>query len=132
MAYYIDLFSPDTYQKFSDSDKSISGFRERHKGVASTIKPGDKLICYVTKLSRWVGVLEVTSIYFINDSPIFTQTADPYFVRFNVNPIVWLSLENAIPVDEDIIWNNLSFTKHLPKKSLAWTGMVRGSLRKTG
>lgn len=130
MAYYIDLFSPDTYQKFSDSDKSISGFRDRQKGVASTMKPGDKLICYVTKLSRWVGVLEVTSNYFINDSPIFTQTADPFIVRFNVKPIIWLSLENAIPVDEDIIWNNLSFTKHLPKKSLAWTGMVRGSLRK--
>lgn len=130
MAYYIDLFSPDTYQKFSDSDKSVSGFRDRQKGVASTMKPGDKLICYVTKLSRWVGVLEVTSNYYINDTPIFTQTADPFVVRFNVKPVIWLSLENAIPVDEDIIWNSLSFTKHLPKKSLAWTGMVRGSLRK--
>jgi len=130
MAYYIDLFSPETYQKFSHSDKSVSGFRDRQKGVASTMKPGDKLICYVTKLSRWAGVLEVTSNYFINDTPIFAQTADPFVVRFNVKPVIWLSLESAIPVDEDIIWNNLSFTKHLPKKSLAWTGMVRGSLRK--
>lgn len=130
MAYYIDLFSPDTYQAFTNSDKSVSGFRDRQKGVAASMRPGDKLICYVTKLSRWVGVLEVTSNYFINDAPIFTPTADPFVVRFNVKPSVWLTLEKSIPVDEDICWNNLSFTKHLPKKSLAWTGMVRGSLRK--
>lgn len=130
MTYYIDLFSPETYQKFSDSDKSISGFRDRQKGVAATMQPGDKLICYVTKLSRWIGVLEVSSKYFIDDTPIFTQVADPYVVRFNVKPNIWLPLENCIPVDEDICWLNLSFTKLLQKKSLAWTGMVRGSLRK--
>jgi hypothetical protein len=130
MAYYIDLFSPDTYLAFSNSDKTVSGFRERQKGIAATMRPGDKLICYVTKLSRWVGVLEVTSNYFINDNPIFTTIADPFVVRFNVKPNVWLPLDKSIPVDEDISWNNLSFTKQLPKKSLAWTGMVRGSLRK--
>lgn len=130
MAYYIDLFSPDTYQAFTNSDMTVSGFRERQKGVAATMRPGDKLICYVTKLSRWVGVLEVTSNYFINDNPIFTATADPFVIRFNVQPNVWLPLDKSIPVDEEISWNNLSFTKHLPKKSLAWTGMVRGSLRK--
>ncbi len=31
MAYYINLFSPDTHKKFSDSEKTISGFRERQK-----------------------------------------------------------------------------------------------------
>ena len=130
MAYYIDLFSPETYLAFMKSDKNVSGFRERQKGIAAGVKPGDKLICYVTKLSRWVGVLEITSEYFINDNPIFTAIADPFVVRFKVKPNVWLQLDNCIPVDSDISWNNLSFTKQLPKKSLAWTGMVRGSLRK--
>lgn len=130
MAYYIDLFSPDTFQAFTNSDKNVSGFRERQKGIAAGVKPGDKLICYVTKLSRWIGVLEVTSNYFIDDKPIFTATADPFVVRFNVKSNVWLPLDKSIPVDEDICWNNLSFTKKLPKKSTAWTGMVRGSLRK--
>jgi len=41
---------------------------------------------------------------------------------------VWLQLENTIPIHEDFIWNNLSFTKELPKNSTAWTGKVRGSL----
>jgi len=130
MAYYIDLFSPETYHAFTNSDKSTSGFRERQRGIAAGVKPGDKLISYVTKLSRWVGVLEVTTGYFVSDSPIFTIAADPFIVRFKVNPLAWLPLEKSIPIDEDICWNKLSFTRHLPKKSLAWTGMVRGSLRK--
>lgn len=130
MAYYIDLFSPDTYQAFSKSDQTISGFRDRQKGIASSVKIGDKFICYMTRLSRWFGVLEVTSDFFIDDTPIFVQSNDPFVVRFKVKPNCLLSPENAIPISEGICWNNLSFTKDLPKGSLGWTGMVRGSLRK--
>lgn len=130
MAYYINLFSPETYQVFSNTDMSISGFREGQKGIAASVKPGDKLICYVTKLSRWFGVLEVTSDYYIDDTPVYSEKEDPFIVRFKVKPIVWLPYNKALPVDEDLSWNNLSFTKNLPKKSLSWTSMVRGSLRK--
>lgn len=130
MSYFIDLFSPETFEAFTKSDQSISGFRERQKGIATAVKPGDKLICYVTKLSRWIGVLEVTSNFFIDDRPIFTPIADPFVVRFNVKTNAWLPLNKGLPINEDICWNNLSFTKNLPKKSLSWTGMVRGSLRK--
>lgn len=130
MAYYIDLFSPDTYETFSKSDRTISGFRERQRGVASDIKPGDKLICYVTKLSRWVGVLEVTSTYFQDDKPIFYPVNDPFIIRFNVKDNVWLQLEHSVPVNADICWDHLSFTKQLTKGSVGWTGMVRGSLRR--
>lgn len=130
MAYYIDLFSPDTYETFGKSDRTISGFRERQRGVASDIKPGDKFICYVTKISRWVGVLEVTSNYFQDDKPIFYPVNDPFIIRFTVKDNIWLPLEYSIPIDEDTCWNAISFTKHLPKGSLGWTGMVRGSLRR--
>lgn len=130
MAYYINLFSPDTHKKFTDSDKTVSGFRERQKNVAAHIKVGDKLICYVTKLSRWIGVFEVTSDYFVDSKPIFTEINDPFIIRHMVKPVVWLDLINGIPVNDKISWNFLSFTKELPKKSMAWTSMVRGSLRK--
>ena len=111
MAYYIDLFSPETYFAYSDSDRSISGFRERQKGIASLIKAGDKLICYMTKLSRWVGILEVTSSFFVDDSPIFIRPIDPFIIRFKVIPHVWLLPEQAVPINQDICWKYLSFTK---------------------
>ncbi|MCC8123619.1 MAG: hypothetical protein LIO58_08765, partial [Oscillospiraceae bacterium] len=93
MAYYIDLFSPDTYQAFGNSNRTVSGFRERHKGIASYVKPGDKLICYMTKLSRWVGVLEVIKPYFIDDTPVFMESNDPFIIRFGVKSLIWLRPE---------------------------------------
>ncbi len=130
MAYYIDLFSPDTYEAFKNSDRTVSGFRERQRGVASDIKPGDKLICYITKLSRWAGVLEVKSNYFEDNKPIFYPVNDPFIIRFTVEDKVWLPLEHSVPIYEDIVWSNLSFTQHLSKNSYGWTGMIRGSLRR--
>ncbi len=59
MAFYLDLFSPETYEAFSNSDRQVSGFRTRQRTAAQKLKRGDKLLCYMTKLSRWVGILEL-------------------------------------------------------------------------
>ena len=71
MAYFIDLFSPETYEAFARSTRDISGFRLRHKGMAERIKPGDIFACYLTRLSRWFGLLEVVEGPFIDNKPIF-------------------------------------------------------------
>jgi predicted RNA-binding protein len=129
MAYYLDLFSPETYEGFSRSDRSVSGFRKRHEKAAGRIGPGDRLICYMTKLSRWVGILEVSSTYFIDDTPRFYgNEKDPFVVRFRVKPIVWLPKEHTVPIHEDHVWNHLSFTRNCEKNSPQWTGKIRGSL----
>jgi predicted RNA-binding protein len=128
MAYYIDLFSPETYQAFTDSDRSTSGFRTRHEGLAKRIVPGDTLVCYVTKLSRWVGLLTVDQGPYKDDTPIFVSESDPFVVRFKVTPTVWLDLDKAVPIHDEEMWNGLSFTRVLPPNSIAWTGKVRGSL----
>jgi predicted RNA-binding protein len=128
MAYFLDLFSPETYEAFKASSQDISGFRLRQRNAASHIKPGDLLICYVTKLSRWIGILKVSSNYFEDDTPIFYKK-DPFVIRFKVKTIVWLDLEKAPPIHEDFIWKTLSFTKDHDKNSTTWTGIVRVSLR---
>lgn len=128
MAYYIDLFSPETYEAFTKSEQNISGFRARQEKAASRIKVGDKLICYMTKLSRWIGVLEITSNYFQDNSPIFYPVDDPFVIRFNVKPLVWLPKEKALPIRADRIWNNLSFVKGYEIRSSFWTGKLRNSL----
>jgi predicted RNA-binding protein len=128
MAYYLDLFSPETYEAFSKSDMTVSGFRPRQKNAAQRIKPGDKLLCYMTKLSRWVGVLEVTSPFFEDAAPIFYPESDPFVVRFKVRPLIWLPKEKAVPIHEDEIWDQLSFTKGQDRGSSSWTGKIRSSL----
>lgn len=128
MAHFIDLFSPETYEAFSRSTRAVSGFRMRHKGLAERIKPGDTFVCYVTRLSRWCGLLEVIDGPFVDDKPIFVTESDPFVVRFHVRPVVWLDIDKSIPIHDDVIWNGLSFTRTLEKGSIGWTGKVRGSL----
>ncbi|MDW7760407.1 MAG: hypothetical protein SCM96_07200 [Acidobacteriota bacterium] len=128
MAYFIDLFSPETYAAFARSTRDISGFRLHHKRMAERIKPGDIFVCYLTRLSRWFGLLEVLDGPFIDNRPIFVPEGDPFVVRFRVRSTVWLEIKNAIPIHDDKIWSGLSFTRRLEKGSIGWTGKVRGSL----
>lgn len=130
MAYYLDIFSPETYEAFSKSDRQITGFRLRQEKLAQKLKVGDKLICYITKLSRWIGVLEITSLCFQDDTPRFYEEGDPFVIRFNVRPAIWLDIKKGIPIKEDAIWNVLSFTKDHPKSGSQWTGKFRASLNK--
>jgi hypothetical protein len=128
MGYFLDLFSPETYEAFGRSDQSISGFRQRHSNAASRIKPGDKLVCYMTKLSRWFGILEVLDGPFRDEKPIFYPESDPFVIRFHVKPRVWLPVEKAVPIFEEVVWNHLSFTRGQTRGAAHWTGKVRTSL----
>ena len=128
MAYYLDLFSPETYVAFDRSDKSVSGFRLRHKNTAERVKPGDKLVCYMTKLSRWFGILEVVDGPYQDDAPIFYPDADPFVIRFHVKPLIWLPVEKSIPIHEELVWDRLSFTQGQTRGTPTWTGKVRTSL----
>ena len=131
MNYFIDLFSPETAQAFEQSKKDVSGFRISRKTYIENQKigPEDKFICYATRLQRFVGILEIESKHFIDETPLFTKENDPFVLRFKVKPLVWLPLEKAIPVHSDSIWDNLSFTKDLAKDSNRWTYMVFSSPR---
>jgi hypothetical protein len=99
MNYYIDLFSPETAMAFEKSPRDTSGFRISRKTYVGNQKmgSGDRLICYVTRLQRFIGVLEIKSEPFQDNSPIFTKENDPFILRFKVVPIVWLPLEKSIP-----------------------------------
>lgn len=134
MNYYIDLYSPETAIAFEKSSRDTTGFRLSRKTYVENKKigAGDKLICYVTRLQRFVGVLEIKSGPFQDRKPIFMTENDPFVLRFKVAPVVWLPLEKSIPIHQDFIWNTLSFTKGLSKSardSSKWTFMVFSSPR---
>lgn len=128
MTYYLHLFSPQTYDAFSRSPRDITGFRLRLEGPAKRVCPGDMFVCYMTRLSRWCGLLEVLDGPFISSTPIFQPDEDPFVVRFRVQPTVWLEVERAIPIHEDQVWGVLSSTRKHKKTSSTWTGRFRTSL----
>ncbi len=46
MNYWSDLFTPETFEAFGRSDRTISGFRESQPSMADKVRVGDKFICY--------------------------------------------------------------------------------------
>jgi predicted RNA-binding protein len=128
MAYFLDLFSPETYEAFKRSNRDISGFRHRQRFAAERINRGDKLVCYMTKLSRWFGLLEVVEGPFHDNAPIFYPEDDPFVVRFKVKPLVWLEPDKAVPIHSLEVWQSLSMTKGYDPQSPKWTGKIRTSL----
>ena len=128
MTYYLNVFTPSTYQIFSKSTQDITGFQLNRESIAKRVQIGDKLLCYVTQHSRWCGFLEVTSEYFIDESPLFVRTKDPFIVRFSVKPVIWLPLESAVSIKDEFIWNKLTFTKNVEMDSSRWTGAIRRGL----
>jgi len=126
----LDLFTPQTWQGFIASGSTVSGFREHQRTRAErNIQIGDIFVCYLVKLSRWCGILEVKSNFFIDDTPIFFQDSDPFIIRFEVKPIITLKMEESVPIQET--WQNLSFTKGVEVGSFGWAQSVglRSSLK---
>ena len=96
MDYWLDLFTGRTWKEFRDSGANVSGFRERRRNTVKSIKPGDILLCYLTGVMRWIGVLEVVGQS--NDSKKI-WSLDDFPERLAVRPIVMLDPEYGIPMD---------------------------------
>jgi predicted RNA-binding protein len=123
--YWLDLFTGKTWEEFFKAGGTISGFRKRKHNISKKIKVGDYLICYLTGISRFIGIIEVKSECFFDDKPIWEDQLFP--VRFNVEVIYKLRPDTAIPVKD--LKDKLSIFKDL-KSPHAWTGFFRGSPNK--
>ena len=120
--YWLDLFTGTTWKEFADAGAQVSGFRESRWKSVQRIKPGDYLLCYLTRVSRFIGVLEVTSEAFRDKTQIWKEEVFP--CRVKVKAIVALTPETAIPLDQ--LKDQLSVLSGYGK-SWTWTGHFRGS-----
>lgn len=120
--YWLDLFTGATWEEFLKAGGNISGFRESRWTTMQKIKVGDYLICYLTGVSRFIGMLEVIEVPFKDNSPIWKDEEFP--CRVKVKILVSLKPNNAIPVHT--LKDQLSIFKDL-KSAHAWTGAFRSS-----
>lgn len=72
------------------------GFPETRQNTVRRIKPGDYLLGYLTKASRWIAVLEVTSDPYDDLAKIWKQALFP--CRVKVNVVASLPPEDGVPV----------------------------------
>jgi hypothetical protein len=121
--YWLDLFTGATWEEFLKAGGTVSGFRQSRWSTVQKVEKGDYLLCYLTGVSRFVGILEVTSAPFLKHEKDIWKDED-FPCRFNVKIVVQLTAETAVPVLE--LRDSLSFFQDL-KSPHAWTGHFRAS-----
>jgi hypothetical protein len=120
--YWLDLFTGTTWQEFLDAGGSVTGFRERRWKTLQQVKAGDYLLCYLTGVMRFIGILEVLEPAYQDHFQIWKDEDFP--CRLKVKTLVALTPETAVPVLE--LRDRLSVFANLTNPR-AWTGHFRGS-----
>ena len=71
------LLGPDEGKAILQRSPKISGFREHNWQRAKKIKAGDIFLCYMVGVSRWVGLFEIKSERFRDETQIFAEESFP-------------------------------------------------------
>ena len=94
--YWVQVFTAKTWAQFIGNGGRITGFRESRWNHIQKIQPGDRVLCYLTGLSKWVGILEVTSEPYLDTTRIWEEELFP--CRVDVRVVDSLPVEQGVSI----------------------------------
>ena len=100
------------------------GFNDKKSKTVARLQPGDRILCYLSKVSAFVGVMEVAGPSYLDHTPIWSDGVFP--VRLPVRIVTELPLVLAVPIHS--LKGQLSFLP-ITMNSTGWTIYVRSSPR---
>ncbi len=122
--YFMIITSLEDYLMDVKNEFKFIGLSERHKNSMKKFNLGDKIIFYITKISSFAAVVEVSGEYFYDRKQIWS---DPYDVWPNRR--VCKSIIYSKNIDDMVfikaIWDELDMIKKKGKLS----GQLQGSFR---
>ena len=89
MAYWIVVGSPENYELAKERGMDMFGFNSTRRRESAEMKPGDKLIFYLTGVMRFGGVANVESEVFEDHTPVFKsekKAGEDYPFRVKASP----------------------------------------------
>jgi predicted RNA-binding protein len=120
--YWLDVFTEKSWDEFLKAGASTSGYPDRMGKTADKIKKGDYFLCYLTKVSKFIGVLEVKSEKYYDSTKIWEDALYP--IRFEVELIYELESEKSVTISE--LKDKLLIFKNLKNQKI-WSGFFRTS-----
>ena len=108
-------------------NKKLVGFNKTQIKQAEKINKGDYLIAYLTKVSRFVAILEVTKEVIVSNDQIWTEGTFP--VRIGAKVIKQLPIPYAIPMSLFLGKFSFLMTNKMPVSGV-WSAHVRSSPRR--
>ncbi len=130
MQAWINVGSVDNFEVLRERGFDLSPFKASREKQSSEMRPGDRIVYYLTKDVLFGGVVEVTGEMFADTSDIGLRSdgkpGEDYPYRIATKPVVIAKPGNAIDVRE--ITDLLDKTRNFGPKKL---GMCfRGNLHK--
>ena len=107
----------------------LFGFKSTRRREVARMQPGDKLICYLTKIMKFGGLAAITSEYFEDHTKLFKSEKKPqedYPFRVNVKPEIVLSPDQYLDVKQ--IAPRMQYPKKWPPEH--WRLAFQGNLHR--
>lgn len=120
---FLGLFTVESWREFKTNGGSVMGFTDKKWAAASRLKAGDRILCYLTKVSAFVGCLKITGPAYRDRTQIWTDGVFP--VRIPVTIELERPLSDAVPIRS--LKQELSIFRG--KAATGWTVHVRSSPR---
>ena len=70
-SYWMVVTSPDNFRKTRELGFSVQGVKRRHRRRMDSVKPGDRVLYYVTGRMSFAGTATVTSPVFEDHTPVW-------------------------------------------------------------
>ncbi len=127
--YWIVVGSPDNFAKTRELGFTVQGLKSRHRKKAERMKPGDKIVYYITGRKAFAAISTITSTYFESHEPIW-KSADPKKDAEDYPFRVETKLDTALPdaefIDVEPIARQMIYASKWPAAN--WTLAFQGNI----
>jgi hypothetical protein len=128
---WIIVGSPDNYAATRAQGFSVQGIKSRHRKKAAVMRPGDRIVWYITGVKAFAGHATITSEYFEDHTPIWKsrdpkKDAEDYPFRVNISPVITLDADEFVPAEP--IARQMTYVSKWPAAN--WTLAFQGNVHK--
>ena len=120
--------SLENFRATREHDFGLIGAKEKRRGMAEQIEPGDRIVFYVTGVKAFGGIVRVTSGMYEDRAKVWPGKpgqADPYPWRFRTEPLEVLDEDHFVPAEQVV--DRLQHAAKWPPEH--WTLAFQGQLR---
>ena len=131
--YWIVVGSPENFARTAEHGFTVQGLKSRHRKKAERMKPGDKIVYYLTGRKAFGGIATIQSPYYESHERIWEsgdpkKAAEDYPFRVNIAPDVILPVDDAVPAEP--IARQMAYVAKWPAAN--WTLAFQGNVHEIG
>ena len=131
--YWIIVGSPENFRRSAELGFGVQGIKSRHRKKAERMRPGDKLVYYLTGVKAFAGIVTVESPFFESHERIWAsgdpkKAAEDYPFRVQISPDLVLPEEDAVPAEG--VARRMAYVAKWPAEN--WTLAFQGNVHEIG